>query len=115
MVSLTSPKPSLMEAKGIAVRQPDVGDGTREGSHPYLGYRKRMGQRTGTELGGPGGTSRQHTVPLSSIVNVIHILQQLLLRPVILRPLPDRHGIVKMKADSLKLKELIGWGFNVQH
>ncbi len=29
------------------------------------GYRKRMGQRTGTESGGPGGTSRQHTVKSS--------------------------------------------------
>jgi len=29
------------------------------------GYRKRMGQRTGTESGGPGGTNRQHTAKSS--------------------------------------------------
>ncbi len=54
-----------MEAKGTAVGQLDIGDDIRGGSRPYLGYRKRMGQRTGTELGGPGGTSRQHTVKSS--------------------------------------------------
>ena len=39
---------------------------TSGGGRPAeAGYRERTGQRTGTESGGPGGTSRQHTVKSS--------------------------------------------------
>jgi len=55
-----------MEAKGIAVWQLGIGDGARGGSRPAeAGYRERTGRRTETELGGSGGTSRQHTAKSS--------------------------------------------------
>jgi len=42
---ITSPRPSRMEAKGIAVWQPGTGDGMREGSRPAeAGYLKRTGR-----------------------------------------------------------------------
>ncbi len=43
---ITSPRPSLMEAKGVAVWQPSAGDDIRGESRPAeAGYRKRMSLR----------------------------------------------------------------------
>ena len=55
-----------MEAKDVAVVQRGIRQRTSGGGRPAeAGYRERTGQRTGTESGGPGGTSRQHTVKSS--------------------------------------------------
>ena len=55
-----------MEAKGIAVWQPGIGNDAWRGSRPAeAGYRKRTGRRTETESGGPGGTSPQHRIKSS--------------------------------------------------
>jgi len=63
---IASPRPSLMEAKGVAVWQLGGSINTRgESRSAEAGYRKCTGRRTETESGWSGGTSPQHRIKSS--------------------------------------------------
>ena len=63
---ITSPRPSLMEAKGVAVWQLGGSiDTRRESRSAEAEHRKCTGRRNETESGWSGGTSPQHRIKSS--------------------------------------------------
>jgi hypothetical protein len=57
-----------MEAKGVAVRQPGVGDGTRGGSRPYSGTANAWGnEQEPSQAGLVGQAGNTRLSPLSII------------------------------------------------
>ena len=61
-----------MEAKGVAVRQPDVGDGTWRGSRPYLGTANAWGNEQKPSQAGLVGRAGNTQSPPSIIARQVY-------------------------------------------